>query len=132
MVTYFTNFTRIAGGADYTRRLQKRQPLLSSFYIDTAGCLCESGSMLNFDYCNKTRYIYGPGEHLQLGKYLKPMVSGKVLLHYGGGSIIRSGLLGRIRRSLQEIDLPEVQDFLRMFLPSFDLSLDELNGGGRA
>ena len=36
-----------------------------------------------------------------------------------------------IRRSLEEIDLPEVQDFLRMFLPSFDLSLDELNGGGK-
>lgn len=35
-----------------------------------------------------------------------------------------------IRRSLGEIDLPEVQDFLKMFLPSFDLSLDELNGGG--
>ena len=35
-----------------------------------------------------------------------------------------------IRKSLAEIDLPEVQDFLRMFLPSFELSLDELNGGG--
>lgn len=34
-----------------------------------------------------------------------------------------------IRRSLEAIDLPEVQDFLRMFLPSFELSLDELNGG---
>ena len=35
-----------------------------------------------------------------------------------------------IRKGLDEIDLPEVQDFIRMFLPSFDLSLDELNGGG--
>lgn len=35
-----------------------------------------------------------------------------------------------IRRSLEEIDLPEVQDFLRMFVPSFELSLDELNGSG--
>ena len=34
-----------------------------------------------------------------------------------------------IRKGLEEIDLPEVQDFLRLFLPSFDLSLDELNGG---
>ena len=34
-----------------------------------------------------------------------------------------------IRKGLEEIDLPEVQDFLRMFLPSFELSLDELNGG---
>lgn len=36
-----------------------------------------------------------------------------------------------IRRSLEEINLPEVQDFLRMFLPSFEMSLDELNGGGK-
>ena len=35
-----------------------------------------------------------------------------------------------IRRSLEEIDLPEVQDFMRMFVPSFELSLDELNGSG--
>lgn len=34
-----------------------------------------------------------------------------------------------IRRSLEEIGLPEVKDFLRMFLPSFELTLDELNGG---
>ncbi|MBQ3486342.1 MAG: 5'-deoxynucleotidase [Clostridia bacterium] len=35
-----------------------------------------------------------------------------------------------IRRSIDEIDLPEVRDFLEMFLPSFEMSLDELNGGG--
>ena len=32
-----------------------------------------------------------------------------------------------IRQMLAEIDLPEVQDFIRDFLPSFELSLDELN-----
>lgn len=32
-----------------------------------------------------------------------------------------------IRQALSEIDLPEVQDFIRDFLPSFELSLDELN-----
>ena len=37
-----------------------------------------------------------------------------------------------IRRTLEEIELPEVQDFLRMFLPSFDMSLDELNGSSKA
>ncbi|MGN0794311.1 MAG: 5'-deoxynucleotidase [Aristaeellaceae bacterium] len=34
-----------------------------------------------------------------------------------------------IRKGLEEIALPEVQDYMRMFLPSFELSLDELNGG---
>ncbi len=32
-----------------------------------------------------------------------------------------------IRRSLEEIALPEVHDFLRDFLPAFEMTLDELN-----
>ncbi|MBQ8554990.1 MAG: 5'-deoxynucleotidase [Clostridia bacterium] len=32
-----------------------------------------------------------------------------------------------IRKGLAEIDMPEVRDFLREFMPSFELSLDELN-----
>ncbi len=35
-----------------------------------------------------------------------------------------------IRTGLHEIDLPEVQDFIREFVPSFMLSLDELNQPG--
>lgn len=34
-----------------------------------------------------------------------------------------------IRRSLEQNPLPEVRDFLREFVPSFTLTLDELNGG---
>ena len=34
-----------------------------------------------------------------------------------------------IRRSLEQSPLPEVRDFLREFVPSFTLTLDELNGG---
>ena len=32
-----------------------------------------------------------------------------------------------IRRTLEAIDLPEVRDFLRDFLPAFNMTLDELN-----
>ena len=32
-----------------------------------------------------------------------------------------------IKAGLQQIELPEVQDFIRGFIPSFELSLDELN-----
>ena len=32
-----------------------------------------------------------------------------------------------VRRSIAAIDLPEVGDFLRDFLPAFDMTLDELN-----
>ena len=32
-----------------------------------------------------------------------------------------------VRNTLAAIELPEVQDFIRQFVPSFELSLDELN-----
>jgi 5'-deoxynucleotidase len=35
-----------------------------------------------------------------------------------------------VLKSIQEIELPEVQAFMAEFVPSFALSLDELSGGG--
>ncbi len=66
--------------------------------------------MQNFNYHNPTRYVYGPGEHLNLGRLLKPYTAGRILLHYGSGSIIRSGLLQTVRNSLTEqgIDFVEL------------------------
>jgi len=32
-----------------------------------------------------------------------------------------------VLRSIQQIDLPEVRDFMAEFVPSFALTLDELN-----
>ncbi len=65
--------------------------------------------MLNFHYHNPTRYIFGLGEHLNTGGLLKPLAAGKILLHYGGGSVIRSGLLNTIRNSLRDADIPFVE-----------------------
>ncbi len=65
--------------------------------------------MLNFNYCNPTQYVYGPGEHLNTGTLLTPMVKGKILLHYGGGSIIRTGLLAHIRESLRSAGIDWVE-----------------------
>lgn len=42
--------------------------------------------MLNFDYSNKTRIVFGKGTETQVGSLVKPYAE-KVLLHYGGGSI---------------------------------------------
>ncbi len=65
--------------------------------------------MLNFAYHNPTHYVYGPGEHQNLGNLLRPYVTGKVLLHYGGGSIERTGLLARTRISLQQAGIEYVE-----------------------
>lgn len=65
--------------------------------------------MLNFNYHNPTNYVFGPGEHRSIGTLLKPYVHGKVLLHYGGGSIIRSGVLSTIRTSLEQAGIDYVE-----------------------
>ena len=36
-----------------------------------------------------------------MGKYVKRFGGSKVLIHYGGGSVVRTGLLGRVKASLE-------------------------------
>jgi len=57
--------------------------------------------MKNFEYCNKTKIIFGKDTENQVGsetaKYAK-----KILLHHSGGSTVRSGLIDRVKKSLKE------------------------------
>lgn len=64
--------------------------------------------MLNFTYDNHTRTIFGKGTEMQTGAQIAPYGK-KVLLHYGGGSIKRSGLYDKIVTSLKEAGLPFVE-----------------------
>lgn len=57
--------------------------------------------MLNFDFCLPTRLVFGRDTHRQIGELIRPYAK-KVLLHYGGGSIRRSGLYERVTASLRE------------------------------
>ena len=57
--------------------------------------------MLSFDYHNPTRYLYGEGEHRNIGSLLHPYTN-KVLLHYGGSSLKRTGVYDTVVQSLQE------------------------------
>lgn len=56
--------------------------------------------MLNFDFYAPTRIIFGKDTEAEIGALLKPHAK-KVLLHYGGGSIKKSGLYDRVVASLQ-------------------------------
>ena len=58
--------------------------------------------MFNFIYHTPTQVVFGRGAEAQTGLLVKAQGCKKVLLHYGGGSVIRSGLLGRIRASLEQ------------------------------
>ncbi|MDM8218986.1 iron-containing alcohol dehydrogenase [Parasutterella secunda] len=55
--------------------------------------------MLNFNYYNPTRILFGKGEHTRIGSHLKNV--SKVLIVYGGGSALKNGTLSRVQSSLE-------------------------------
>lgn len=57
--------------------------------------------MNNFTYDNKTKIIFGRGTENKVGTETKKFGS-RVLLHYGGGSIKKSGLYDKVVNSLKE------------------------------
>ena len=57
--------------------------------------------MLNFDFYSPARILFGRGEERRAGELLKPRAT-KVLLHYGGSSIKKSGLYDTVVESLRE------------------------------
>ena len=57
--------------------------------------------MNNFTFYSPTYFVFGKDEENNTGKYVKRFGGKKVLIHYGGGSAVRSGLLGRVEKSLE-------------------------------
>lgn len=64
--------------------------------------------MRNFEYYTPTRIIFGKDTHLQIGTLLSQQNCKKVLLHYGGGSAVQSGLLDEIKHCLDEAGIDYV------------------------
>ena len=64
--------------------------------------------MENFNYYTPTRVIFGRGTENQTGELVKQQGCRKVLVHYGGNSAKKSGLLDRIFRSLEEAGIDYV------------------------
>lgn len=57
--------------------------------------------MENFNFYSPTEFVFGKERENEAGKYVKKFGGTKVLIHYGGGSAVRSGLLGRVKKSLE-------------------------------
>ena len=64
--------------------------------------------MENFNYYTPTRVVFGRGTESETGTLVKDQGCSKVLVHYGGGSVVRSGLLDRVYRSLDEAGISYV------------------------
>lgn len=58
--------------------------------------------MDNFSFYAPTYFSFGKGTETQAGSLVKRFGGSRVLIHYGGGSVIRSGLLDRVKKSLDE------------------------------
>ena len=65
--------------------------------------------MDNFTFYSPTYFVFGKSTEAQTGELVKRYGGHKVLIHYGGGSVKRSGLLDRVKASLEASGLEYVE-----------------------
>lgn len=65
--------------------------------------------MQNFTYCAPTKVIFGRGIESQIGTELRELGATRVLVHFGGGSVKKTGLLDKVTASLTEAGLSYVE-----------------------
>ncbi|MCD7817876.1 MAG: iron-containing alcohol dehydrogenase [Lachnospiraceae bacterium] len=63
---------------------------------------------MNFEYFTPTKVVFGKETETKVGELIRAQGGTKVLVHYGSGSVVRSGLLDRICDSLKKENLPYV------------------------
>ena len=64
--------------------------------------------MLNFQYFTPTKVVFGKEAELKVGSLVKEEGCKKVLVHYGGQSAKKSGLLDRVCEALKDFDIDYV------------------------
>ena len=62
--------------------------------------------MENFYFYSPTAFAFGKDTENEAGALVKKFGGTKVLIHYGGGSVVRSGLLDRVKASLEKEGIP--------------------------
>ena len=65
--------------------------------------------MLDFEYHAPTHVVFGKNAVEKVGTLVKEQGCKKVLIHYGGGSAKRSGLLDRVAQSLEAAGVAYIQ-----------------------
>jgi len=58
--------------------------------------------MNNFTFYSPTEFVFGRGTEEKVGELSQQYGATKVMIVYGGGSAVRSGLLGKVKSSLDE------------------------------
>ena len=65
--------------------------------------------MNNFQFYSPTCFVFGKDTESQAGELVKRFGGTKVLIHFGGGSVVRSGLLDRVKKSLDSESIAYVE-----------------------
>lgn len=65
--------------------------------------------MNNFNFYSPTFFEFGKDTETKTGKLVARFGGKKVLVHYGSGSVVRSGLLARVTKSLEEAGIQYVE-----------------------
>ena len=65
--------------------------------------------MNNFEFYSPTCFVFGKDTENQAGEYVKRFGGTKVLIHYGSGSVVRSGLLDRVKKSLDAQNISYIE-----------------------
>lgn len=65
--------------------------------------------MDNFTFYAPTYFVFGKETENEVGEYVRRFGGSKVLIHYGGGSVVRTGLLDRVKASLEAKDIAYVE-----------------------
>ena len=65
--------------------------------------------MKGFTYYTPTKVVFGLNASEKVGRLIKEQGCKKVLIHYGGGSVVRSGLLERIKAALDAAGVAHVE-----------------------
>lgn len=65
--------------------------------------------MRNFTYQIPTKFVFGRGAEAQVGEEVRALGGTKVLIHYGGGSAVRSGLIDRVKASLDTAGIAHIE-----------------------
>ncbi len=65
--------------------------------------------MDNFSFYAPTYFAFGKDEENRAGELVARFGGSKVLLHFGGGSVVRSGLLDRVKASLDQAGIAHVE-----------------------
>ncbi len=66
-------------------------------------------NMNNFNFYSPTFFEFGKDTETKTGKLVARFGGKKVLVHYGSGSVVRSGLLARVTKSLEEAGIQYVE-----------------------